>query len=105
VVPAVALGSIGTALRWIQKYSTDLKAGGNLLMVSGVSDGVMAALEQSHVIDTVGADNVFKAQLVIQGSTDDALDAAGRWLNSDHEAAPTSADTDDETDPVSGGDG
>ena len=48
-----------TALRWMQNYATELKAGGNLLMLSGVSDGVKAALDQSRVIDTLGAENVF----------------------------------------------
>ena len=69
-----------TALRWMEKYATDLRDGGNVLMLSGVSEGVMKVLEQSRVIDTLGRENLFAHNPVIGASTDDALDAAGQWL-------------------------
>lgn len=69
-----------TALRWMDKYATDLRAGGNILMLSGVSDGVMDVLEHSRVIDTLGRENVFLHNPIRGASTDDALDAAAQWL-------------------------
>ena len=69
-----------TALRWLDKYATDLREGGNVLILSGVSEGVMEVLEASRVIENLGRENVFLHNPVIGASTDDALDAAAAWL-------------------------
>jgi SulP family sulfate permease len=83
-----------TGLRWLERYTSDLQADGNLLMLTSVTDGFMESLEASKVIDTIGADNVFPARAVLGGSIDDALDSAAIWLASGHDPAPGSSEAD-----------
>jgi SulP family sulfate permease len=70
-----------TALKWLNKYAQDLQAGDNVLLLAGVSEGLMNVLEHTGVIDTIGRENVFLAQPGIGASLDAAQEAAQKWLS------------------------
>ena len=71
-----------TGLKWLEKYAQSLQAGGNLLLLAGVSEGFMKVLEHTGAIDIVGRENVFLAQPGIGASLDQAQEAAEKWLSS-----------------------
>jgi len=73
-------GAGSTGLKWLEKYAQSLQAEGNLLLLAGVSEGLMAVLEHTKVIDVIGRENVFAAQPGIGASVDAAQEAAEKWL-------------------------
>jgi SulP family sulfate permease len=70
-----------TGLKWLEKYAQSLQAGGNLLLLAGVSEGLVDLLEHTKVIDVIGRENVFAAQPGLGASLDAAQDAAQKWLS------------------------
>jgi SulP family sulfate permease len=73
-------GAGSTGLKWLEKYALALQADGNLMMLTGISSGVMALLEHTKVIDVIGRENVFTAQPGLGASLDAAQEAAAKWL-------------------------
>jgi len=69
-----------TGLKWLEKYAQSLQADGNLLLLAGVSEGLMDLLEHTKVIDVIGRENVFAAQPGYGASLDAAQEAAENWL-------------------------
>ena len=74
-------GAGSTGLKWLEKYAKDLQAGGNVLLLAGVSEGFMKVLEHTGAIDIIGRENVFPAQPGIGASLDAAQEAAEKWLS------------------------
>jgi len=74
-------GAGSTGLKWLSKYTEKLHAGGNQLMLAGISPGVMKLLEHTGVVDVVGRENVFTAQPGFGASLDAAQAAAQQWLS------------------------
>jgi SulP family sulfate permease len=69
-----------TGLKWLEKYAQALKADGNLLLLAGVSEGLMDLLEHTKVTDVIGRENIFTAQPGLGASLDAAQEAAEKWL-------------------------
>ncbi|CAB1084844.1 Sulfate permease [Olavius algarvensis Delta 1 endosymbiont] len=69
-----------TALKWLQRYTTELQRSGNLLMLAGVEPHVMQALDRAGLRDHIGKENVFEARPILEASLSEALDAAEVWL-------------------------
>jgi SulP family sulfate permease len=74
-------GAGSTGLKWLSKYTEKLHAGGNQLMLAGISPGVMKLLEHTGVVDVIGRENVFTAQPGFGASLDAAQAAAQQWLS------------------------
>ncbi|UCG23068.1 MAG: SulP family inorganic anion transporter, partial [Chloroflexota bacterium] len=73
-----------TAVRWLERYSADLSEGGNLLMLAGVQPSLMEELQKAGVMDAIGRENVFEAQVGLGAAEDAALEAAEKWLAKPH---------------------
>jgi len=69
-----------TFVRTLQRYTESLQAGGNLLMLEGLSDKVLDQLEKTGILDLIGKDNVFLGQKQHGASLRQALAAAQAWL-------------------------
>ncbi len=74
-------GAGSTGLKWLKKYTEDLLAGENQLMLAGVGEGFMKALDHTGVTDVVGRENVFTAQPGFGVSLEAAQEAARQWLS------------------------
>jgi SulP family sulfate permease len=68
------------ALKWLERYTTELRRSGNLLMLAGVESNVILKLEKAGLMDLIGKKNVFAARPVLEESLHEALDAAEAWL-------------------------
>lgn len=69
-----------TLVEWLEKYSCDMHAAGNLLLLSDVEDQMMKALETTAVSEVIGADNIFRSTKRLGESTKNALDRARAWI-------------------------
>ncbi len=69
-----------TFVRTLQRYTESLQAGGNLLMLEGLSDKVLDQLEKTGILDLIGKDNVFLGQKQHGASLRQALAVAEAWL-------------------------
>ena len=67
-------------IRTIQRYTKTLQAGGNLLMLEGLSKEVLEQLDRTELLDLIGEDNVFLGQKQHGASLRQALAAAKYWL-------------------------
>ena len=71
-----------TAIRWLERYNTDLRESGNLLMLAGVAPQLKEELSKAKVLEQIGEENVFEAQPGYGAAEDEALEAAQKWLDS-----------------------
>ena len=71
-----------TAIRWLERYNTDLRESGNLLMLTGVAPQLKEELSKAKVLEQIGEGNVFEAQPGYGAAEDEALEAAQKWLDS-----------------------
>lgn len=69
------LGS--TFIRVLDRYAGKVKESGNRLMLAGVSDDAYDQLQKTGVLETIGAENVFRGGQEFGASTREALLAAG----------------------------
>lgn len=69
-----------TFLNFVQDYTEDLQKSGNLLMLAGVSEAVIAQLRETELIDQIGEDHIFLAEPGLNKATYRALEAAEAWL-------------------------
>jgi len=69
-----------TFIRAMQRYTESLRAGGNLLMLEGLSVAVLEQLERTELLDLIGRENVLLAQPQFGASLKQALALAQRWL-------------------------
>jgi SulP family sulfate permease len=69
-----------TFVRTIQRYTQSLQAGGNVLMLEGLSEKVLEQIERTELLDLIGEENVFLGQPLYGASLRQALAAAEAWL-------------------------
>ncbi len=69
-----------TMIKWLERYSQDLRAGGSVLMLADVNPAVLDALKKSGALDTLGAENVFPATARVLAAENVAWEAAQKWL-------------------------
>jgi MFS superfamily sulfate permease-like transporter len=69
-----------TALKWLERYASELRGSGNLLMLAGVESHVIQKLEKAGLMDQIGKENVFASGPVLEASLNEAFDAAEEWL-------------------------
>ena len=69
-----------TFIRAVQRFTKELQAGENLLMLVGISQHVWEQLEKTDLLDLIGRKNVFQAEPRYAASLDKALEAANQWL-------------------------
>lgn len=69
-----------TAIKWFERYATELKDNGGLLILADVNPDAMATLKRSGGLDIVGAENVFPATKRVLAAEEMAWEAAQRWL-------------------------
>jgi SulP family sulfate permease len=74
-----------TFIRTIQRYAESLQAGGNVLMLEGLSEKVLEQIERTDLLDLIGQENVFLGQPQHGASLRQALAAAQAWLAQDRE--------------------
>jgi SulP family sulfate permease len=72
-----------TFIRTIQRYAESLQAGGNVLMLEGLSEKVLEQIERTDLLDLIGEENVFLGQPQHGASLRQALAAAEVWLARD----------------------
>ncbi|SIR85045.1 sulfate permease, SulP family [Haladaptatus litoreus] len=65
-----------TLVNWLEEYIQRLRANGNKLLLSGVSDELMDELERVDLTDKIGAENIFTQEAVLGASTQRALESA-----------------------------
>jgi SulP family sulfate permease len=69
-----------TAIRWMERYSQNLKANGSVLMLTDVNPAVLDTLQKSGALDVIGTKNVFPATTRVLAAENQAWDAAQQWL-------------------------
>ena len=69
-----------TFIRIIQRYTKTLQAQGNLLILAGLNMHVLKQLEDTDLLDLIGAQNVFPAEARFGASLDQALQRAKAWM-------------------------
>ncbi len=69
-----------TFIRAIERYTKSLQAGGNVLMLEGLSEQVLEQIDRTDLLDLIGQDNVFLGQPQFGASLRQALAAAEAWL-------------------------
>jgi SulP family sulfate permease len=70
-----------TFIRTMDRYARSLQAGGNLLMLEGLSQKVLDQIERTDLLDLIGAENVFLALPEHGASLHQALAVAEGWLS------------------------
>jgi SulP family sulfate permease len=71
-----------TMIAVLDRYNQVLQAHRGKLILAGISPGVMAQLERTGLIDTIGRENVFPVQPQWGLATYEAMEAAQAWLES-----------------------
>lgn len=74
-----------TTLKWLARYSRELRQSGNLLLLAGVGRHVFELLVHTGIIDAIGKENIFQAQRVMTASIDEAMMRAQDWLHKNSE--------------------
>jgi SulP family sulfate permease len=69
-----------TFLRTIERYTRDLQAQGNMIMLEGINQQVMQQLERTDLLDLIGEDNIFLGQPRFGAAMSKALAAAETWI-------------------------
>lgn len=69
-----------TFIRAIERYTESLQAGGNKLMLEGLSEHVLEQIDRTDLLALIGQDNVFLGQPQFGASLRQALAAAEAWL-------------------------
>ena len=70
-----------TGLKWLQRYTQELQAGGNRLILAGVPPLGMALLERTGLADEVGRENIIPARPDITAALDEAWQKATDYLS------------------------
>ena len=73
-----------TFLNFVQDYAEDLHKSDNLLMLAGVSEGIVDQLRETELIDQIGEEYIFIAEPGLNIATYRALEAANLWLRGNH---------------------
>lgn len=71
----------GTGAGVLASCADQLRARGGKLILCGVEEQVYRTLARTHMLDTIGHENVFRAHDVLLESTQEALDYARAWLD------------------------
>lgn len=69
-----------TAIKWLERVVTDLKKGGNILMLADVDPKVIEVLKKTGTLELVGEENIFPATSHVLDSENAAWEAAQVWL-------------------------
>jgi SulP family sulfate permease len=69
-----------TFIRTLERYLKSLQAGGNVLMLEGLSEKVLDQLRRTDLLDLIGEENVFLGQPQHGASLRQALAVAEEWL-------------------------
>jgi SulP family sulfate permease len=87
-----------TFIRAIERYSQQLQAQDNKLMLEGLNERVLEQLEETDILDLIGEENVFLAQAGFGVALAEALASAERWIEEpkDLPAVTTEAEADDD---------
>jgi SulP family sulfate permease len=71
-----------TFITFLDRYHGQVAAAGGRLMLAGVGADLMEQLARSGGADSLGLDNVFRAEEEIMASLDAAIAEGARWLDS-----------------------
>lgn len=69
-----------TFIRTIERYTRDLQAQGNMIMLEGINQQVMQQLERTDLLDLIGEENIFLGQPRFGAALSEALAAAETWI-------------------------
>lgn len=69
-----------TGLRWLDRYTAELRKSGNELFLADVNPEAMAILERSGVADIIGKENIIPSTPRVLGAEQQAWDLARSWL-------------------------
>jgi SulP family sulfate permease len=72
-----------TFIRAIERFSQQLQAQDNKLMLEGLNERVLEQLEKTDILDLIGEENVFLAQAGFGAALAEALAAAETWIAED----------------------
>lgn len=70
-------GEVGSsAIGLLRKWAEQLQAGGGALLLAGVGEHMGDQLERTGLTELLGRDNIFPAESLVYGSTEEAYEAA-----------------------------
>jgi SulP family sulfate permease len=72
-----------TFLRTIERYTRQLQANANIMILDGVSQQVMEQLERTDLLDLIGERNVYLAKPVFGAALRQALSDAAEWMSNE----------------------
>jgi SulP family sulfate permease len=75
-----------TFIRTLERYTRDLQAHGNIILLEGINQQVWKQLERTDLIDLIGEENIFLGQARFGAALRDALAAAEIWMVQNDEA-------------------
>lgn len=74
-----------TFIRIIERYIRTLQANGCKLILAGINERVREQLEETDLLDLIGAESVFMAQPGFGVSVEKALEMAEAWMNQENQ--------------------
>jgi len=69
-----------TFIRSLERYTRQLQAQGNILMIEGINQQVLEQLERTELLDLIGEENIFLGQPQFGAAMREALAAAEDWM-------------------------
>jgi SulP family sulfate permease len=70
-----------TFIRTIRRYTQQLQAQGNKIMLVGISQNVYEQLERTDLLDLIGEKNIYLSQPIFGKALRRALSDAGEWIS------------------------
>jgi len=74
-----------TFLRTIERYTRQLQAGGNIIMLAGINQQVLEQLERTDLLDLIGKQNVYLYQAKFGAALREAMADAQEWIEKEEE--------------------
>ncbi len=74
-----------TFLRTIERYTRQLQAGGNIIMLEGINQQVLEQLERTDLLDLIGKQNVYLYQAKFGAALREAMADAQAWIEKEEE--------------------
>lgn len=71
-----------TMIKWLIGYALELKAGGNVLMLTDVNPQVLQTLQRSGALNVIEAGHIFPSTNLLLNAENTAWNAAQEWLRS-----------------------
>jgi SulP family sulfate permease len=78
-----------TFFTWLERYAREMHAAGNRVILAEVDPRVHQQLQETKLVNFLGADSIFEAQEIIGASIDQAVAEGNEWVNRERTDNPS----------------